>query len=410
MPPAAESAPPAARARSGSSAGSKVPKPAEDRVGARGGGGATVRAAQKQNSKKAPTGSGGHKFEWKDKTNDGTTAYITDALDAGDPMYSSGAEEENYVLVSEGVTFGADAAPRAPQYCAEHGATLIGPKYTLAEFKLRLVAAIDELFASGEVEECVTSVLELRCPEFAFEIVKRAVSKAVDRRARECELASRLISAGCPRLLSERDVARGFERLFEGLEDLVLDAPGAPRVVSDFLVRCVVDEALPPAYLGDRVFAALGGEIVARARRLLSREHASSKLERLWGPGDGRDVAELKKVVDMLLGEYLATRELGEAKRCVRELAAPAFGHEVVKRAVVAALPHDDEARNAVSRLLAELVADAEGLVSPAQAARGFARLKDALPDLTCDVPNAGELLAAFVERAKADGVLAADA
>ena len=59
MPPAAESAPPAARARSGSSAGSKVPKPAEDRVGARGGGGATVRAAQKQNSKKAPTGSGG---------------------------------------------------------------------------------------------------------------------------------------------------------------------------------------------------------------------------------------------------------------------------------------------------------------------------------------------------------------
>lgn len=390
----------------------KQPKPQEERVGARAGGGGTVRAAQKQNSKKAPTGSGGHKFEWKDKTNDGTTSYIPCALDSGDPMYSSGAEDDsNYVLVSEGATFGADAAiPRAPQYCSEHGTTLIGPKYTLAEFKLRLVAALDELFASGEVEECVTSILELRCPEFAFEIVKRSISKAVDRRARECELASRLISACCPRLLSERDVSRGFERLFEAMEDLVLDAPGAPRVVSDFLVRCVVDEALPPAYLGDRVFAALGGELVSRARRLLSREHASSKLERIWGPGDGRDASELKKVVDMLLGEYLATREIAEATRCVRELAAPAFGHEVVKRAVTAALPHDAEARKAVSSLLAELVAGAEGLVSPAQAARGFARLNDALPDLTCDVPNAAELLAEFVDRAKKDGVLAADA
>ena len=56
-------------------------------------------------------------------------------------------------------------------------------------------------------------------------------------------------------------------------------------IVSDFLVRSVVDEALPPRYLGDRVFAALGGEVVTRARRLLSREHALSKLERIWGPG-----------------------------------------------------------------------------------------------------------------------------
>ena len=39
--------------------------------------------------------------------------------------------------------------------------------------------------------------------------------------------------------------------------------------VGDFLVRCVVDEALPPAYLVDRVFCALGGEIVKKACRLL---------------------------------------------------------------------------------------------------------------------------------------------
>ena len=82
--------------------------------------------------------------------------------------------------------------------------------------------------------------------------------------------------------------------------------------------------------------------MVTRARRLLSREHALSKLERIWGPGDGRGRGELKHAVDDLVGEYLTSHDLTEATKCVRELAAPAFGHEVVKRAVTAALPKDD--------------------------------------------------------------------
>jgi len=386
----------------------KVNKPLDERVGGRGGpgGGGTVRAG-KTNAKKAPSGSGGRKFEWKDKTKDGTTGYVSCALDDGDPMYSSGPDDDNYVLVSEGtVVNGETLPPSAPRYCPEHATTLIGPKFTLAEFKLRCSAALDELFASGEVEECVRTLGELQCPEFAFEVVKRGVSKALDRRARECELVSRLLSQARGPLLQERDVAKGFERLFEALEDLSIDAPAAPRVVGDFLVRAVVDEALPPAYLADRTFVALGGQVVGRARRLLSREHALSKLERIWGAGDGRDVAELKKAVDFAVGEYLATRELSEAKRCVKELAAPAFGHEVVKRAVAAALPRDADARAAVSALLKALVVDPAPLVSQTQAALGFKRLNDNIADLTCDVPNASELLAAFELAAKRDGVL----
>ena len=139
------------------------------------------------------------------------------ALDAGDPMYSSGGEDDgNYVLVS------GEVPVQAPHksYSQEHGCSLIGPQYTLAEFKRRLSECIDELFASEDVEECVRSLLELQCPEFSFEIVKKVISKALDRRAKECELASRLLSASTPRLLSERDVARGFERLFEAVDDL----------------------------------------------------------------------------------------------------------------------------------------------------------------------------------------------
>ena len=87
----------------------------------------------------------------------GAIAYS--ALDDGDPMYNSGPEEdENYVLVSEGD--GTTGAPRAPQYCPEHATTLIGPKYTLAEFKRRVVEALDELgFLSADFQAlCSESV------------------------------------------------------------------------------------------------------------------------------------------------------------------------------------------------------------------------------------------------------------
>jgi len=382
----------------------KVPKPLDQRVGGRAGpsGGSTVKK-EKTFGHKKPSGSGGHKFEWKDKTNDGTTSYVQCALDPGDPMYSSGPDEGNYVLVSEGAD---GATPRAPQYSEEHGTTLIGPRYTLAEFKRRASSAIDELFASGDLDECVVSLVELRCPEFSFEVVKRGISKALDRKARECELVSKLLSAGSSGLLRAVDVGKGFERLFEAMDDLVLDAPNAAAVVSDFLVRCVVDEALPPAFLVDRVFRALGGEIVERACRLLSREHSLSKFERIWGPGDGREAAELKKDVDMLVGEYASTGDLAAAVSCVKELGAPAFGHEVVKRAVTSALALDEGGRASTSRLLKALVVDPAPAVSATQAARGFARLAENLADLVLDVPNAADLLAEFEATAKADGVL----
>ena len=115
-------------------------------------------------------------------------------------MYSSGGEDDgNYVLVS------GEVPVQAPHksYSQEHGCSLIGPQYTLAEFKSRLSECIDE-FRVEDVEECVRSLLELQCPEFSFEIVKKVISKALDRRAKECELASRLLSASTPRLLGAR--------------------------------------------------------------------------------------------------------------------------------------------------------------------------------------------------------------
>lgn len=88
-----------------------------------------------------------------------------------------------------------------------------------------------------------------------------------------------------------------------------------------------MDEIIPPAFLVDPVVIGLGGDVVAQTKRILSRDHQYSRVERIWGPGDGRPVSELKVAIDQLLVEYLLSKQLSEAERCVREMEVPHFHH-----------------------------------------------------------------------------------
>ena len=117
---------------------------------------------------------------------------------------------------------------------------------------------------------------------------------------------------------SLRSSPPGFERLFEHMESYILDVPSAHSYVISFLARAVVDEVLPPSFLSDPLVRSIGGGVVEDAMRLLSREHYGVRLERVWGPGDGRPVAELKVAMDQLLKEFLLSNELDEAAACVK--------------------------------------------------------------------------------------------
>lgn len=172
-----------------------------------------------------------------------------------------------------------------------------------------------------------------------------------DRGDRERELTSKLLSEAYPQLLTTNDIGKGenftqrvtvrvtpvfrtnaaasfpsslrssppgFERLFEHMESYILDVPSAHSYVISFLARAVVDEVLPPSFLSDPLVRSIGGGVVEDAMRLLSREHYGVRLERVWGPGDGRPVAELKVAMDQLLKEFLLSNELDEAAACVK--------------------------------------------------------------------------------------------
>ncbi|GMH53732.1 hypothetical protein TrST_g8069 [Triparma strigata] len=346
---------------------------------------------------------GGHgKASWsmKSKVIEETSKNII--LDKRDPNYDS--EDENlagYVLTSEG---GGAGSPPRYSYNPEFRKTVVGPSLTLAEFKIRIDTGLTEYFDSGDGEEMIRIFEETGCAEFGFHMVKKAIEKSFDRGDRERELVSKLLSLSYPSTLSTNTLGRGFERLFEHLDSYILDCPSSPSYITSFLARAVVDEIIPPSFLTDPMVSQLAPDILNGAIRLLSRDHAFSRISAVWGPGDGRPVADLKASMDMLLKEFLLSRELDEALRCVVELRSSLFLHELVKRGVRVSIEGGVEDVDAMSALFKFLVG--ESVLSKIQMRKGLDRCFSLLPDFLLDVPNADELLERVKTNAVRDGLL----
>ena len=176
-------------------------------------------------------------------------------------------------------------------------------------------------------------------------------------------------------------------------------------MVANFLARAVVDEVLPPAFLSEQNNKRPGDIVIEKSISLLSREHCTARLERVWGPGDGRPVSELKIEMDQMLQEYLLSRELDECARCVKELDSAHYMHELVKRGVKIAMEgdgkdsttqHEKSGIDAMAALFGFLVKNA--IISEHQVAKGVDRLHRILEDLKLDVPAAPTLLKDFEE------------
>jgi len=375
---------------------------------------------------------GGHgKGQWKDDMD--PSAYVVDdtlVIDEKDPIYDEAEDSDRYILSSSTTTAGtaATGAERGSLadkrgYDPATAKAVYGPLLTKSEFKVQLRECLNEYFDAGDADEVIRTLQELGCQEYHAEIVKQAISLSLDKGPREREWTSRLLTCLHPTPLSMEELQAGFEFLLDSLEDLCTDVPDAKTLVASFLARAVVDEVLPPAFLSEQNNERPGDAVIEKAISLLNREHSTARLERVWGPGDGRPVEDLKKDMDQLLQEYLcSSRELDEAARCVKELDARHFHHELVKRGVIAAMELDGKKAkagettvddtdpdalsnmDAMAALIAFLVRNA--IVSEYQVKKGIARLHARLSDTTLDVPAAPALLAAFERLATEQGCL----
>ena len=202
---------------------------------------------------------------------DGSLYQDPSALDQDDPNYDS--EEDFSVPI--------------PKYSGllRDDKDIARSKLTLTSYKKKVEPIIKEFFVSCDVNELVNSIQEIEAPEYSYEFVKRLVNMSLDQNDRVRESVSKLMSELYPDVLSSNMIGKGFERLFEIVDEIEKDAPNVRNILTTYLARAVVDEVIPPSFLSDSVVMNLGGDIVENAKLLLSRDHAGAKLERIWGPG-----------------------------------------------------------------------------------------------------------------------------
>ncbi|KAI5072643.1 hypothetical protein GOP47_0012749 [Adiantum capillus-veneris] len=278
-------------------------------------------------------------------------------------------------------------------------------KEEVTKFKHKAVNIIQEYFYANDIGEVIRSLEDLAAPALNAVFIKRLIMSAMDRKYREKEMSSVLLSCLFADVITAWDVVEAFVMLLEAAEDTALDIPDAANQLSLFLARAVVDDILAPCDLdeiNEQLGAgSLGVEIVHMAKAVMAPRHAGERVLRCWGGGSGWPMEDAKDKIIKLLEEYEAGGDLAEACHCIRDLDMPFFHHEVVKKALVMAMEKQND------RLLSLLQeCSNEGLITVNQMMKGFTRVADSLVDLALDIPNARSKFESFIEKAKSQGWL----
>ncbi|KAH7866373.1 hypothetical protein Vadar_019533 [Vaccinium darrowii] len=272
-------------------------------------------------------------------------------------------------------------------------------------YKEEVVTIIHEYFLSDDIPELIRSLEDLGSPEFNPIFLKKLITLALDRKNREKEMASVLLSALHIEIFSTEDIVNGFFMLLESAEDTALDILDASNELALFMARAVIDDVLAPLNL-EEIGSKLqpncsGSETVHMARSLIAARHAGERILRCWGGGTGWAVEDAKDKIQKLLEEYESGGVVSEACQCIRDLGMPFFNHEVVKKALVMAM---EKKNDRMLDLLQECFG--EGLITINQMTKGFSRINDGMDDLALDIPNAAEKYEFYLEYAKKKGWL----
>lgn len=127
------------------------------------------------------------------------------------------------------------------------------------------------------------------------------------------------------------------------MPDLILDTPEAPTILGNFIARAVADDCIPPRYVthpdniaGQNEYAVTA---LKRADNLLTIKNGWVHLDNIWGSaGPLRPVKHITKQMTLLLKEFLSSKDLEEAHRCLKSLEVPHYSHELVYEAIVMSL------------------------------------------------------------------------
>lgn len=284
------------------------------------------------------------------------------------------------------------------------------PEITPEEFFKQTESIFLEYYEHGDTHEVAINLDEILTGQLRPYVTSVAIEISMDHKDSQREMTSLLISDLYGRVITGKDITKGFEILLGNLPDLILDTPEAPTILGNFLGRAVADDCVAPKFVmkPDDIDAMNEHALVAikRADTLLSMKQGWANLDNVWGMGGPlRPVKNITKQMTLLLKEYLSSRDIQEAHRCLRCLEVPHFHHELVYEAVVMAL---ESLSQSTEEAMCELLKSLEQacIISPAMIEQGFQRVYDDMADIVIDVPLAYIILDRFVERCSRSGFI----
>ncbi|XP_048491756.1 MA3 DOMAIN-CONTAINING TRANSLATION REGULATORY FACTOR 2 [Beta vulgaris subsp. vulgaris] len=280
----------------------------------------------------------------------------------------------------------------------------------MEEYRKKAIVIIEEYFTNDDVISTANELRELGMPNYDYYFVKKLVSIAMDRHDKEKEMAAVLLSSLYADVISSAQVYKGFSKLVECADDLVVDIPNAVDILAIFIARAIVDDILPPIFLKKQKTIlpkeSKGVEVIKRTEKgYLYVPYHAEIIENKWGGSKNNSVEGVKTKINNLLTEFVVSGDKKEACMCIKDLNVPYFHHEIMKRALIIAM----ERRKVEDRILQLLkMAAEEGLINSSQITKGFNRMIDTIDDLSLDIPDARQILQSIISKCASEGWLSA--
>lgn len=239
----------------------------------------------------------------------------------------------------------------------------------MEEFTKKFEPLLLEYYYHGDTHEVADSLDEFLTGNMRSYVVKVAIEFAMDHKQSHREMTSVLISDLYGRVITSKDIVRGFDLLLEDLPDLTLDLPDAPHILGNFMARAVADDCIPPRYVNEAEDIDKMNEhaqvALRHAHTHLSMQAGWAHLDNVWGVTGGlRPVKAITRQMHLLLREFALSRDVDEAIRCVKVLEVPHFHHELIYEAVILTLEAlNEQTEEAMCNLLKAF--DSSCIVSP---------------------------------------------
>eukprot|EP00462_Mataza_sp_D1_P004260 CAMPEP_0175101008 /NCGR_PEP_ID=MMETSP0086_2-20121207/7504_1 /TAXON_ID=136419 /ORGANISM="Unknown Unknown, Strain D1" /LENGTH=381 /DNA_ID=CAMNT_0016375383 /DNA_START=119 /DNA_END=1264 /DNA_ORIENTATION=- len=248
----------------------------------------------------------------------------------------------------------------------------------LANFKNKVKSAVAEHLIQDDVAEFCSCLKEIDFPLFHQELPAILIKSVLDKKDEDRMKVSHLL-AGLHKnnMLTPNQVAQSFKKLFNNLDELLIDFPDAKKHLSDFL-----GHATAGGYLD-------GKEAAAIEKAVLYLENQDS-------------FAKTKRQIKEMVTEYFTSEELEELATASKNV-HHATHFELVKQLVMTSLDRSNRERELASKALASL---SSSVIDHDSVNKAFLIMVSRVEDTFLDVPDILHLMSCFLARSVVDEVL----